>query len=350
MRIKQHTPQAIKRGRIISASIAASVIPLFASSCVVAPDESPQTDTGEESPSNTEPSPPSPSAPEDPGEIATAITTSTEVGHELQIDITALERIQDDILRLSLKITNNSNERFRLSDGLSEAGEYYTAGGITLIDAQSQQRYLSYDLTDGTCLCGELDGAIDAGGSQDIWVAFPAPPSDLDSMTITTPLTPPIMDVPISTSNDHLNASNLAEPQILDLTMISDDLEDNTGRTESDGEVSIILSSDVLFETNSAELSPDSQEILEQVASEIDDASGTTISVDGHADNTGNESINVPLSLDRAEAVESTLSELTTRTGITFDVNGHGSSDPIANNDTEEGKERNRRVSITFEK
>jgi outer membrane protein OmpA-like peptidoglycan-associated protein len=282
--------------------------------------------------------------------IATTTTTSTTVGHELQIDILALEKVQNEIIRLRLEITNNSDERFRLADGLAESGEFYTAGGITLIDAQNQQRYLSYDREDGTCFCGEIDGSIDVGESKEVWVAYPSPPENLTSMTITTPITPPILDVPISSTSESIDAPNLADPQILDLTMISDDTEDNTGRTESDSEVSIILSSDVLFETNSADLSPDAQEILEQVATEINDANGTEISVDGHADNTGNESVNVPLSLDRAEAVESNLSEMITRNGVTFNVNGHGSSDPIANNDTEEGKERNRRVSITFEK
>lgn len=83
---------------------------------------------------------------------------------------------------------------------------------------------------------------------------------------------------------------------------------------------------------------------------EIDDASSSTVSIDGYADNTGNESINMPLSQERADSVESTLSDLITRSGIEFDTQGHGSSDPIAANDTEEGRERNRRVTVTFEK
>ncbi|AFR10579.1 ompA family protein [Nocardiopsis alba ATCC BAA-2165] len=170
-------------------------------------------------------------------------------------------------------------------------------------------------------------------------------------MTILTPLTPPLINIPISRSSESLENNNLEDPEILDLTMISDSLEgDQTGRTESGDEVSIILSSDVLFDTNSAELTEESEEILKQVAQEIDDSNSTTVSIDGHADNTGSDSVNIPLSKERAESVESSLSELITREGVAFEIEGHGSADPIADNDTNEGRERNRRVSVTFEK
>ncbi len=169
-------------------------------------------------------------------------------------------------------------------------------------------------------------------------------------MTITTPLTPPIFDVPISESSETVDSQELANPVILDLTMISDDLENQTGRTENNEEVSILLSSDVLFETNSSDLSGNAWEILEQVAQEINDATATSVSVDGYADNTGSDSVNEKLSLERAQTVESTLSGMVTRDEVSYEVNGHGSNDPIADNSTEEGRERNRRVSITFEK
>lgn len=169
-------------------------------------------------------------------------------------------------------------------------------------------------------------------------------------MTVTTPLTPPLPDIPITESSEKVENSGLGDAEILPLTNISENTEDNTGRTESEEEVSILLSSDVLFGTNSSNLSDEAEEILEQVATEIDDASATTVNVDGHADNTGNDATNVPLSEERAEAVKEKLEELVTREGIAFEVEGHGSSDPIATNSTEEGRERNRRVSVTFEK
>ncbi|WP_197285641.1 OmpA family protein [Nocardiopsis sp. NRRL B-16309] len=283
--------------------------------------------------------------------MASSITSSSSLGDDLKIEVYALERLDNDLLRLRIGIKNDSNESFVLFDGLSSATDQGTAGAITLIDAENQQRYSSYKRIDGKCYCSApLSGAIGSGTTAEMWVIYPEPPPEISSMTITTPLAPPILDVPLTESSDSADEAELANPEISDLTMLSDDTEDQTGRSENNDEVSIILSSDVLFETDSAELQQEAQEILEQVAREIDDAESSTVRVDGHADNTGSDSVNIPLSEERAESVESTLDEMITRSGVSFEVEGHGSSDPIADNSTEEGRERNRRVTVTFEK
>ncbi|MDT0327590.1 OmpA family protein [Nocardiopsis lambiniae] len=283
--------------------------------------------------------------------IAAAATTTTDLGSELKIEVLALENLANNILRLRIRITNNSTKSFSMLDGLSEKRDSNTASDITLIDAVNQKKYLSYDLSDGNCFCSSpLSGPIRSGESEELWVTYPGPPDGLESMTVIVPLTPPIIDVPISTSQESLENEGLREGQKLDLTMISDGLDDQTGRTESGDEVSIILSSDVLFETGSSRLNTEAQDIIEQVALEIDDSSSLVVNIDGHADNTGRDEVNIPLSEERAQAVEEILSELVTREGVTFETEGHGSSDPIAENSTEEGRERNRRVSVTFKK
>ncbi|MFE1167070.1 OmpA family protein [Nocardiopsis sp. NPDC058789] len=279
------------------------------------------------------------------------MTTSTGIGSDLQIDVNALERLDNELLRLRLSITNKSEESFDVGFGLAEDLDRRTGSKISLLDSANQQRYLSHDQSDGSCFCDTLSGPIESGSTETLWVMFPSDQGELDSMTVTTPLTSPFFDIPISDVSESVEQSNLGEPRILDLTLISDSLEeDQTGRTESGDEVSIILSSDVLFGTGSADLSDEAQEILEQVAQEIDDADSAEVSVDGFADNTGDDSVNLPLSKERAESVESALNDLVTRQGVTFAVEGHGSADPIADNTTEEGRERNRRVSVTFEK
>ncbi|WP_304453869.1 OmpA family protein [Nocardiopsis sp. YSL2] len=283
--------------------------------------------------------------------IATSSTTSTSIGEDLQIDIYALERLESNILRLRFGVTNKSQQDFILNYGLTVDQKPNTPSRVSLIDAENQKRLLSYEKNDGSCFCSNWSGPIGSGETESMWVAFPVPESDdVDKLTVTTPLSPPFIDIPITENSESVDITGLSEPKILDLTFISDNTEDQTGRTESGDEVSILLSSDVLFETDSSELNSDAQEILEQVALEIDDATSEVVAVDGHADNTGNDSRNQPLSLERAQAVESVLSDLVTRGGVAFDVQGHGSTEPIADNSTEEGRERNRRVSVTFEK
>ncbi|MFL1381841.1 OmpA family protein [Nocardiopsis protaetiae] len=331
--------------RASSAGVAALVI--LVSGCVV-----PSEGNGpEELPGATPTTNPEQGAENPSDAIAETITTTTDLGSDLRIEIIALENLANNILRLRIRITNKSPNPFSLSNGLAEERDANTASNITLIDAINQKRYLSYDLSNGNCFCSTpLSGPIQSGESEELWVAYPGPADDIESMSIIMPLAPPILDVPISESTESLENESIGADQILDLTLISDGLEDQTGRTETGEEVSIILSSDVLFDTNSAELSPEAREILEQVAQEIDDASSTVVNIDGHADNRGTDAANTPLSENRASAVEEILSELVTREGVRFESAGHGSSEPIADNSTEEGRERNRRVSVTFEK
>ncbi|WP_239643034.1 OmpA family protein [Nocardiopsis alkaliphila] len=283
--------------------------------------------------------------------LATSITTSTEIGSDLKIEIQSLENLESGILRLQIGVTNDSSEAFDLGFLMAQTNDPLSASNISLIDEANQKKYISYDQISGDCLCNNLEGDLPPGETSSLWIAYPGAPNNLEKMTVITPITPPFPNVPVSTSTESIDSTHLEDPEILDLTTISDSLEDDqTGRTESLDEVSIILSSDVLFETNSSTLSDEAQEILKQVAQEIDDASASVISIDGHADNTGNDSVNIPLSKERAETVESTLTNLVTRNGVIFEVEGHGSADPIADNQTEEGRERNRRVSVTFEK
>lgn len=328
--------------------IATAALIISASGCVV---------SSEEAPHGSEDKADDPPPQEDPGDesqgteiLASSTTSSTSIGGDLKLDIHALERVGDDFLRLRLSVTNNSTDNFTLGYNLASTETEDSGGGITLIDSINQQRYLSYEQSDGRCFCNSLDGTIASGSTENLWVIFPAPPDDLESMTVATPATPPMLDIPISTSSEFIENNNLGERKVLDLTLISDNIEDQTGRTESGEEISILLSSDVLFETNRSDLNDEAQGILEQVAQEIDDANSSTVSIDGYADNTGEDSINIPLSKERAESVESALSDLINREGVHLEVEGHGSADPIANNNTEEGRERNRRVSVTFEK
>lgn len=317
----------------------------------MAESESPSSEQPNETPSNSTNNPPEESGSTENQTIASSITTSTTIGDDLQIDVYSLERLDNDLLRLRVGVTNNSPDPFNLGFGLSDSNAPRSASKVSLIDEVKQQRYLSHTKDGGECFCNEVQGDISSGDTEALWVIFPEPPDGLEKMTLLTPLTPPIFDVPISSSSDIEEYSELGESQILNLTTITDSLDgDQSGRTEDHNEVSILLSSDVLFDTNSSQLNSDTQEILEQVAQEIDDASASVISIDGHADNTGSDTVNIPLSKDRAESVESALSNLVTREGVDFKVEGLGSSDPIADNQTEEGRERNRRVSVTFEK
>ncbi len=103
----------------------------------------------------------------------------------------------------------------------------------------------------------------------------------------------------------------------------------------------------VYFETGSATITRDSQEILGKAAEAIKAMpAGTKIEVGGHTDNTGNAAANQTLSQQRADAVVARLGELGVAAG-TLTGKGYGQDQPRADNGTEQGRAQNRRIEFS---
>jgi OOP family OmpA-OmpF porin len=97
------------------------------------------------------------------------------------------------------------------------------------------------------------------------------------------------------------------------------------------------------FETGSATLAPEGRAILDQMASVLAKMPGKTVEIIGHTDNSGSRASNIALSQARADAVKGYLVSkgVGPRSMATMGV---GPDQPIASNDTEEGRARNRRI------
>jgi outer membrane protein OmpA-like peptidoglycan-associated protein len=105
---------------------------------------------------------------------------------------------------------------------------------------------------------------------------------------------------------------------------------------------SIILEG-VYFNTGSAALNPNSMFILDKVVRTLQDNPGIEVEIRGYTDNTGSYQRNIQLSKDRAEAVKIYLMNK----GIDarkIRTHGFGPEDPVAPNNTREGRARNRRI------
>ena len=70
------------------------------------------------------------------------------------------------------------------------------------------------------------------------------------------------------------------------------------------------------------------------------------IAIYGHTDNTGSDAINNPLSVKRAQAVQSYLLGQGVSAAQIKAVDGQGSTNPVADNSTAEGRKQNRRVEV----
>ncbi len=123
---------------------------------------------------------------------------------------------------------------------------------------------------------------------------------------------------------------------------------------------SLVLSESVLFDQGRSDLKADSRALLDQLAlgfaSFLQDSDSIeyvdTIVISGHADSTGSDSVNRTLSSERANAVLSYLME--TQDGALspyaayFCAAGYGSTRPVADNSTAEGRAQNRRIEISI--
>lgn len=107
-----------------------------------------------------------------------------------------------------------------------------------------------------------------------------------------------------------------------------------------------LLRTPIIFATDGFTLTPPSEQLLTQIADKVKACPNARLAVVGHTDNTGNDVINVPLSNNRAKSV----AEYLVSHGIAGDrvtSRGVGAAEPIASNDTPDGRAQNRRVVIT---
>ena len=107
----------------------------------------------------------------------------------------------------------------------------------------------------------------------------------------------------------------------------------------------VTLSSEVNFAFDSAELRPQAEETLDEVARRLREHTEVSIRIEGHTDSVGSAQYNQGLSERRAESVRDYLASQ----GIDADrmmAVGYGEERPVATNETDEGRALNRRVEI----
>jgi outer membrane protein OmpA-like peptidoglycan-associated protein len=103
----------------------------------------------------------------------------------------------------------------------------------------------------------------------------------------------------------------------------------------------------VYFAFNSTELQPEAQQLLEKVGAALaaEELSSFRFSVEGHTDSVGSAGYNEALSARRASAVAAFLEGRGVGEARLGTV-GRGEAEPVADNDSDDGRQRNRRVEL----
>jgi outer membrane protein OmpA-like peptidoglycan-associated protein len=113
----------------------------------------------------------------------------------------------------------------------------------------------------------------------------------------------------------------------------------------ADNRLKLDIPADVSFDTGRADIKSNFRPVLERFAGTLQDNPATSVTIIGHTDNTGSEAVNQPLSVERAARTRDYLA----MRGVSpnrIQIEGRGEREPIASNNDDSGRARNRRVEI----
>ena len=130
----------------------------------------------------------------------------------------------------------------------------------------------------------------------------------------------------------------------------AEDLQDKlpNARVERVGEgIAVTFDSGILFAVNQSTLQSAGQQNLRDLAASLEEYEGTEVLVVGHTDSTGEEAYNQTLSERRADSARTFLIGAGLESSR-IRAMGRGELEPIASNDTDAGRQQNRRVEIAI--
>lgn len=159
--------------------------------------------------------------------------------------------------------------------------------------------------------------------------------------------------IPLGTGWPEIDPADVARidgaPWSYPLITTTEALDSSQAETAEGKTVTIDVAADVLFAFDRADLSSTATARITEIASTVaEDGATGTLSIVGHTDDEGGTSYNIDLSDRRAQAVAGVLRPALASEGLTFAVEGRGEVEPIASNSSEEGRQANRRVTITY--
>lgn len=151
----------------------------------------------------------------------------------------------------------------------------------------------------------------------------------------------------VYTAVEVFNEGRTIELQVLEQQAMAQEVSANLmwDTLQKDGFVTL----PVLFDTGLASIKPESAGVVRQIADLLKQQPALKVSIEGHTDNQGNAAANKTLSLQRARAVVDAVAALGVASARMTAV-GWGAEKPVADNRSEDGRARNRRVEMLIQR
>ena len=248
------------------------------------------------------------------------------------------------------------------SDGWGSAsgGDTRDFLGVRLVDlAGDQVASTAVDAEGKTVGVRADNGETADSGTQalagTVQIAFADPGTD--ALAVYLPKLPLVTDVPVieaevpevEGAEEQLDLAAIEDAPLEPMLLLSQNLAEPLRETREVGTTTVAISSDVLFDSSSSELDEAAKSALDEAARRIESHEPGPVTVIGHTDSVDSDASNLTLSKERAAAVATALEDRLDTSGYELTTDGKGESEPIASNDTEDGKALNRRVEIVLE-
>jgi len=141
--------------------------------------------------------------------------------------------------------------------------------------------------------------------------------------------------------------AKLAAGRVLDIKSVVETDDGDERREDTNTKVSFALQAEVLFGKDSAKLGAEANARIQQIADEAERQDAKSVRVFGFTDNLGSAAHGLELSRKRADAVQQRLAS-SLDSSVAYQIRGYGEQYPIADNATEAGRKKNRRVEVSF--
>jgi len=129
-----------------------------------------------------------------------ALATSDGDKPGIRIEVVELKRTSGNTVNLKFAMINDSDQDmgFGYDFGEGSTSDIGTVAGAHLVDAEGKKKYFVVRDTEGACLCSRGLNSIKPKTRANLWAKFPAPPDDVQKITVVIPHFTPMDDVPVS--------------------------------------------------------------------------------------------------------------------------------------------------------
>ena len=131
---------------------------------------------------------------------ASAVATTDGETPGTRIEVQELKRSSGGSVTLRFLLINNSDKPIDMHPYLSgddTRRDTRSVAGITLVDAIGKKKYFVLRDSEGACLCSHAFEDLASSGRLSLWAKFPAPPDNVDKISVIVPHFAPMDDVPL---------------------------------------------------------------------------------------------------------------------------------------------------------